>query len=501
MKAVVTVLPELEHLRRDAVAAPAGGPGNGLALELAGELTDTLVESVPARDGLALVGSVGTDLRAHGTRGEVLVRLGGAHPGGGTLDAHLATQLVPVEEEGDVWVGVQLSGFAAAVLGEEDEAALAEALQQDHPNRRATGEVGRCHGDRLGHAHRLRGVLVPGGELVEGVGGSVGLEQRSGVQGHQRATLAVGWQTDLPMGASAGRSATMACMGSLSSTDLVIEAGDAVSAAADRSGVEVRALTTHTELAAASDLLTDVWKRHFPEDLLRAFELSGNFVAGAFGEDGTMVGASAGWASIRPEPDLHSHVTGVASSHRRTGVGAVLKLFQRWWALERDIRLVSWTFDPLLRRNARFNLSRLGATATGYLQNIYGDMDDDLNRHDESDRLWASWRLDEPDVIAAAAGLPRLVTPPPGTDQRLCPGPDGRPSFVSPRPGTSTFTCAVPADVESMRATDPELATQWRLAVREVLGGAVRDGGRVLGLDAAGDYVVACANAADGDDA
>ncbi len=288
----------------------------------------------------------------------------------------------------------------------------------------------------------------------------------------------------------------MSVVGTVTSADVVTGAARAVTSAASRAGVEVRPLTSHAELAAAADLLTYVWSRHFPEDLLRAFELSGNFVAGAFAADGTMAGASAGWASIGEEPDLHSHVTGVAPSHRRSGVGVVLKLYQRWWALERGIGVVSWTFDPLLRRNARFNLGRLGAAVTDYLENIYGDMDDELNRHDESDRFWVRWRLDDPDVVAAAAGTPRVVAPPRGTERRLAPGPDGRPAVVPPSPfapgvAGATFTCSIPGDVEAMRATDPALAAAWRLVLREVLGGALRQGGRVLGLDAEGDYVVA----------
>lgn len=274
------------------------------------------------------------------------------------------------------------------------------------------------------------------------------------------------------------------------SADVLAEAARAARDAAAQADVEVRSLSSHTELGTAGQLLTDVWQRHFPEDLLRAFVLSGNFVAGAFSTDGTMVGASAGWAAVGPEPELHSHVTGVAAECRRSGVGVVLKLFQRSWALERGMRIVSWTFDPLLRRNARFNLARLGAAATGYLENIYGDMDDALNRHDESDRLWVCWRLDDPGVVAAAAGTPRHVAVPAGAGRALGPGPGDRPVVGSTGQPAGAFTCAVPGDVESMRSTDPELAAQWRLELRRVLGGALRSGGTVLGLDASGDYVV-----------
>ena len=46
-------------------------------------------------------------------------------------------------------------------------------------------------------------------------------------------------------------------------------------------------------------------------------------------------------------------------------------------------------FDPLVRRNARLNLVRLGADVTDYLPDFYGAMDDAVNAGDRSDRLLA----------------------------------------------------------------------------------------------------------------
>jgi len=134
-------------------------------------------------------------------------------------------------------------------------------------------------------------------------------------------------------------------------------------AAARRAAVEVRALTTSAELKAAAQLITDVWGAPFPEDVLRALVLVGNYVAGAFTPGESMVGAAVAFAAVADEPELHSHVTGVLTDHQGSGVGLALKLHQRSWALEHGIETITWTFDPLVRRNAFFNLSRLGATA------------------------------------------------------------------------------------------------------------------------------------------
>ena len=49
------------------------------------------------------------------------------------------------------------------------------------------------------------------------------------------------------------------------------------------------------------------------------------------------------------------------------------------WALERGLSEVTWTFDPLVRRNAWFNIEVLGGHITEYVPNFYGTMSDSIN--------------------------------------------------------------------------------------------------------------------------
>jgi predicted GNAT superfamily acetyltransferase len=102
---------------------------------------------------------------------------------------------------------------------------------------------------------------------------------------------------------------------------------------------------------------------------------------------------------------LHSHMTGVHGDYRDRGVGRALKLFQREEALGRGIRLIVWTFDPLVTRNAHFNLNRLGAIARKYLPNLYGQTTSPLHLGLPTDRLWAEWQLDSARVVAAVTDL------------------------------------------------------------------------------------------------
>ncbi|GAB2813908.1 GNAT family N-acetyltransferase [Lentzea nigeriaca] len=242
----------------------------------------------------------------------------------------------------------------------------------------------------------------------------------------------------------------------------------------------VRQLTEHKELLAAQRLYESIWRSSTPPvtaELMRALIKSGNYVAGAFdGED--LVGACAGFCSPPAERSLHSHIAGVAPGMRGRNIGHALKLDQREWALARGIRTITWTFDPLVRRNAHFNLAKLGADATAYLPDLYGQMSDDINGGGDSDRLLVTWDLTagEPRAVSAegvvALGISADGMPVPGTIEG------------------HTVLVAVPADIESLRATNPAAAHEWRHAVRGVLGGLLTEGARITGFDRSGWYVV-----------
>lgn len=273
--------------------------------------------------------------------------------------------------------------------------------------------------------------------------------------------------------------------------DRAVQAADAAAAAA---GVVVREVTDLPGLVEVSDLFSAVWGR--PEnppmtlELLRALTKAGNYVSAAY-EGDRVVGACAGFFHAPREDALHSHIAGVRATGR--SVGFALKLHQRAWALLHGVSEVAWTFDPLVARNAYFNLVKLGAAASEYLPNFYGPMADAINGDDDSDRLLVRWRLADPVVARACAGESVGAS---ATDElaagavvALGVGADG-----GPAPGrvdvAGTVLVAVPADVERLRVTDPASAHAWRSAVREALTALAMRGGHVEGFDRAGWYVV-----------
>ena len=156
-------------------------------------------------------------------------------------------------------------------------------------------------------------------------------------------------------------------------------------AAMAAASVDVRPLATLDEMTAACRLLDDVWEIP-PEEtsevrpsLLRALGHAGNYLAGAYRVDGPgsgeMVAASVGFFAAPASATLHSHITGVLPGAGR-GIGRAVKWHQRAWALDRGLGRITWTYDPLIARNAFFNLTRLGARPRRYLVDFYGPMDE-----------------------------------------------------------------------------------------------------------------------------
>lgn len=274
-------------------------------------------------------------------------------------------------------------------------------------------------------------------------------------------------------------------------------AAAAALAAAERSGVVVRNLHELPDLHAVVALINDIWHPDPANPLLtieqlRAMTHAGNYLAGAF-DGGSLVAACVGFFAAPPGVGLHSHIAGVSDAARGRSVGFALKLHQRAWALERELSEITWTFDPLVRRNAYFNVFKLGARPREYLVDFYGDIGDAINAGQGSDRLLLAWQLTAPHVVAACAGAepadrPRKREP----VAALAETASGRPQ-AAPRSSWSRAPMVrvqVPEDIERLRGSDPTSAREWRLAVRDVLGDLLADGMQVTGFSRYGHYIV-----------
>lgn len=256
-----------------------------------------------------------------------------------------------------------------------------------------------------------------------------------------------------------------------------------MSAPQEDRGLEIRDLTTMEEFVEAGGLIRLVWGAGPERSPLNVQQLpamvhAGCQVSGAF-LGGEMVGATMAFLGLEDGITiLHSHVTGVDPARQGEGLGIALKRYQRDWCLDRGIGVVTWTFDPLVVANDRFNLVRLGARGVAYLRNLYGVMGDELNQDDPTDRLLARWVLDDPSVIAALG--PDAVDPP--ASATLV---DDGAAFAVVEDGGEPATCptaadrrliAVPDDVVALRRDHPARSARWRSAVRTALETALAEG-------------------------
>jgi predicted GNAT superfamily acetyltransferase len=230
------------------------------------------------------------------------------------------------------------------------------------------------------------------------------------------------------------------------------------------SDLDIRVLDDPAEMRRVMTMFSQVWGATAPMvgvELVRAIQHAGGYVAAAYVSE-QVVGGSLGFLGRHAgAPSLHSHITGILPGVRKTGLGREMKLHQRAWAAEHGLTWVTWTFDPLVRRNAWFNLHVLVADVHEYLVNFYGPIDDAINASDESDRLLVAWAVDERDAGASA---------PPG--------------------GAPMAVVATPEDIVVLRRTDPAGAAAWRRRVRNELGGPLAAGARVAGFTRDGEYLV-----------
>ena len=200
---------------------------------------------------------------------------------------------------------------------------------------------------------------------------------------------------------------------------------------------------------------------------------AGGWTLGAFAAD-RMVGFVLNQVAVRSAPETgaeetigYSHMMAVAKDYQNRGVGARLKWAQRARALEEGRRFIRWTWDPMLSRNAHFNINRLGVVVRRYAANYYGtDYSTVTGKFGEqlgldSDRLVAEWSLDSPRVGALARGEE--------------PAPSGKPSAAVEIP--PNWSALVREDPEGARAELQRVRAEFQAALASglVCAGFERD--------------------------
>lgn len=267
--------------------------------------------------------------------------------------------------------------------------------------------------------------------------------------------------------------------------------------------IQLRILETPEEIVLVEELQRQVWPGSeteiVPAHVLLTAIHNGGLVIGAFSDDRepgvqSLVGFVFGFPGLYftpdgPRPKHCSHMLGVLPEFRDLGVGFTLKRAQ--WQMVRHLGLdrITWTYDPLLSRNAYLNITKLGAVCNTYRRNEYGQLRDGINMGLPTDRFQVDWwvnsqrvnhrlsrRARQPlDLAHYFAGGAEVINPSEiGTDglprpaamdhyEHLPRSADSGRSEVAP-----LLLVEIPADFMELKAQNFDLALQWRLHARNL---------------------------------
>ena len=239
----------------------------------------------------------------------------------------------------------------------------------------------------------------------------------------------------------------------------------------DNSGILIRMLSSLEDYEQAVALQDETWGAGFsdrvPAAILRVGQKVGGVSAGAFDASGTLVGFVFGLTGVRDGQLVHwSDMLAVRESARGHRLGERLKVFQRDVVRGIGVEKMLWTFDPLVARNAHFNLNRLRAGIAEYVPNFYGaNTGSPLHGNLPTDRCVAEW-LFAPKAAAVAHG-----TTANGSDTPFV-------TTVADHAGVrnvDSFVAAprvhvpIPNDIEPIIKENQQTALAWRLATREAM--------------------------------
>lgn len=254
--------------------------------------------------------------------------------------------------------------------------------------------------------------------------------------------------------------------------------------------IEYRLLRDGDALQQVMDLQRLVWgddpNAYVPLHMLRSLASAGAPLLGAF--DGSLlVGFSLGFLGLdMPESDrpalanlkLASKRMAVHPDYRGSGIAYHLKLEQRDFAIQQGLRLITWTFDPLISRNAHLYIRKLGAIVRRFEADFYRGSLGQIEAVPGSDRFICEWWVTSNRVEEKingnrkslslenymSGGVP-LVNP-------AYPRPDGS---VAPYLGTSNINLndhhlllvEIPTDHRPL-SHDVALGQQWREHTRRI---------------------------------
>jgi len=213
---------------------------------------------------------------------------------------------------------------------------------------------------------------------------------------------------------------------------------------------------------------------------------NGGLLVGAFQGD-RLVGFVFGFPGIEftpdgPRPKHCSHMLGIHPDQRDSGLGFALKRAQWQMVRHQGLDHITWTYDPLLSRNAYLNIAKLGAVCNTYRRSEYGDLRDGLNAGLPTDRFQVDWWIHSRRVERRLGKRPRrplklenfskaALQPLYSPHEAGAPSSAGPwlrpPEHFSPLNGKLALA-EIPSDFLALKNAEFGLARDWRFFSREL---------------------------------
>ena len=256
-------------------------------------------------------------------------------------------------------------------------------------------------------------------------------------------------------------------------------------------------LSGHDDLRALADLESSIFGKRSPSlwDVphLSAIERSGGLLLGVREEGQTAAALQGGLVDLVARFEGHSAywtvLLSVAPDTRNSGVAQTLRRAERIVAGDEGVSVVRWTIDPLRSIEAHIAFNKLGAIATGYVRNLYGEVDSPVDRGLATDRLIIEWWTDAPRTLAVCddgqlpphyrLGLHEMTvltqTTVHASGQRVMTG------YADPNDERHVLV-EVPVDLEVLRNASLDIARAWRIETRELFESLFEKGYVVVGF-------------------
>jgi predicted GNAT superfamily acetyltransferase len=258
--------------------------------------------------------------------------------------------------------------------------------------------------------------------------------------------------------------------------------------------IEIKPLRTLQEMREAVEVQKLFWGSDLesivPAHMLYSLTEHGGHVLAAM-DGGKMVGVLIGFIGTDMEESnrpamanllIASKRMVVLPEYRNHGIGYKLKLAQRDLAIKQGIRLITWTFDPLMSLNAYLNIHKLGVVCREYREDYYGS-DSLYAAGGASDRLLAEWWVTNRRVEARINGHRMDLS----LKQYL----EGNATIVNPArftddgqtiPGDITTSVSslglleIPVNFGEIVTSNQQLAWAWREHTRKVFRILLQEG-------------------------